>query len=837
MGVFEFYKLIRKWKDTKRTSVSNHVRFLGFIVFFGTGNLFGFPDSPAPKKEGTPEAHWAFQHPVKPTLEGKLHPIDELLAQKQKEGGFEAVGEASRATRLRRLWHVATGLLPNRAERKQWMADKRTGVEWTKAATEAALARKTFGERWSRHWLDVARYADTKGAAVTNNEDYPYAYTYRDWVIGAFNKDLPYDRFVHLQVAADLMKAPLEDQAALGFLTVGRAYQGGQRHLLVADQIDVTTRGVMGLTVTCARCHDHKSDPIPTADFYSLYGVFASASMPKNLPKLSEPEDSPGYRKFKEEHRKLAMEVHKFIKSAIPEYETPKDLFDFSMRKTPHKLNQTQRDRFRKLSSKVTELEAKSLYSPDRAMIVREGKVNNPYIFTRGNPGARGEKVPRQFLKIFRKEGEVFKNGSGRLELAMRLTDDRNPLTARVWANRVWMHVMGTPLVDTPGDFGVETEKPKQLELLDHLAHFLVENKWSTKALITHITSSQSWNRESKAPAELIERDPENRYFARSNRVRKDLEAWRDSALQVSGRLDVTLGGKPVTLDQPPFSDRRTVYGRVRRGYLPAVMRAFDFPGSEEALMRRSETTTPMQALYLMNSPSLHVKARSLVKGLTVSPESVQQVYQQILHRPASKAELSATMTWLKSAATHRTAGAWDYGYLTNDSLELKSLPLYKDGRWAGGPEMPDPKLGWLMWSAAGGHPELDKSAVLSWKAIEDGELTIEGVLKVPTPNGNGVRGRVMRSDGTVLGEWLVDQGKESATRLTGVKVKAGEHVWFVVDSRGEQSHDSFNWAPRLSDARGEVANANDEFGGLGLRPLAQLAQVLLLSNEFFFVD
>ena len=150
---------------------------------------------------------------------------------------------------------------------------------------------------------------------------------------------------------------------------------------------------------------------------------------------------------------------------------------------------------------------------------------------------------------------------------------------------------------------------------------------------------------------------------------------------------------------------------------------------------------------------------------------------------------------------------------------------------------MPDPKFGWLMWNATGGHPELDKSAVLSWKAMEDGELTIEGVLKVPTPNGNGVRGRVMRSDGTVLGEWPVDQGKESATRLTGVKVKAGEHLWFVVDSRGEHSHDSFNWAPRLSDARGEVANAKDEFGGLGLKPLAQLAQVLLLSNEFFFVD
>ena len=813
------------------------MRFVALVIILGTGNLFGFPDSPAPKKKEQTETHWSFLHPVKPEVSGKEHPIDELLGRKQKEAGFEPVKQASRAVRLRRLWHVTTGLLPTAEERKKWLNDSRKGTEWTKAATEAALAKKTFGERWSRHWLDVARYADSKGAAVTENSEYPYAYTYRDWVINAFNKDLPYDRFVHLQVAADLMKAPLEDQAALGFLTVGRSYQGGQRHLVIADQIDVTTRGVMALTVTCARCHDHKSDPIPTADFYSLYGVFASAQVPKKLPVLSEPEDSPGYRKFKEEHRKLAMAVHDYVRSVNGGHKTPEDLFDFSLRGSPAKLDQTQRGKFRDLTGKVTKLEASSPYSPSRAMIVREGKPVNPVVFDRGNPGARGEKVPRQFLKIFREEGEVFKNGSGRLELAMRLTDDRNPLTARVWANRVWMHVMGTPLVDTPGDFGVETEKPLQLELLDHLAHVLVEKKWSTKALTTYITTSKAWNRESIASGEMIDRDPENRYFARANRVRKDLEAWRDSALQVSGRLDPKVGGKPVTLDKPPFSDRRTVYGRVQRGYLPAVMRAFDFPGSEEALMRRSETTTPMQALYLMNSPSLHVQARALVKGMTISSENVQQIFQRILHRPASEEELKATMAWMKSAKTKRTSGAWDYGYLVDGTKEFQELPVFREGRWSGGVETPDSKLGWLLWNAAGGHPELDKAAVLSWEAMEDGELKIEGVLKVPSEQGNGVRGRVMRPTGEVLGEWVIDPKKQKATKLEGISVKAGEQLWFVVDSRGDQSHDSFHWAPRLSDAQGEVANAQSEFAGPGLKPLAQLAQVLLLSNEFFFID
>ncbi|MDA7882365.1 DUF1549 domain-containing protein, partial [Akkermansiaceae bacterium] len=162
------------------------MRVFSLVVFLGIGTLLGFPDSPAPKKSATPEAHWAFRHPVNPTLKGGSHPIDELLARKQKEGNLEAVGQASRETRLRRLWHVTSGLLPSEAERQKWLSDPRKDVEWIKAATDAALAQKTFGERWARHWLDVARYADTKGAAVTENEDYPYAYTYRDWVIGAF---------------------------------------------------------------------------------------------------------------------------------------------------------------------------------------------------------------------------------------------------------------------------------------------------------------------------------------------------------------------------------------------------------------------------------------------------------------------------------------------------------------------------------------------------------------------------------------------------------------------------------------------------------------------------
>ena len=828
--------LLRSRKDVLAMLRKPWMRFAGAFSLLILGMASAFPDSPVPEKKSEGN-HWAFQMPQATELKGDRHAIDELLAPHE----MDLVGKASREVLLRRMWHVTTGILPKPQEADKWLSDKRKGEEWVRALSEAALSDAGFGERWARHWLDVARYADTKGAAITDSEEYPYAYTYRDWVVDAFNRDLPFDQFTRLQVAADLMETPKENLAALGFLTVGRAYQGGQQNLVIADQIDVTMRGFMGLTVACARCHDHKSDPIPTADFYSLYGVFDSARVPKKLPILKEPADSPGYRKFQEKRRDLARKVHAHVKEVVPEYETPKDLFNFNLGKANGKLNQMEREKFRRLVGAITKLEVSSAFAPGRAMVLEERQPINPVIFERGNPRARGAAVPRQFLKILRKEGEVFQNGSGRLELAHRLTDERNPLTARVWANRVWMHLMGSALVGSPGDFGYETAAPLQLALLDHLALFLLEKEWSTKELIMHIVTSEAWRRSSVAPAGLIEEDPENYYYARAHRVRKDLEAWRDSALQVSGRLDRRLGGKPVKIDKIPYIPRRTIYGRIRRGYLSSVMRAFDFPGSEEALMKRSETTTPMQALYLMNSPFLHGEARGVVKSTgpheVVSEESVQKIYGRVLQREASPEEAKAAVAWLTRARLQRTAGAWEYGYLRDGSLEFVALPFFKNGRWSGGEELPDAELGYLFWMHDAGHPELDKAVALSWTAVEDGELRVEGDLKTGSDQGNGVRGRVMRPDGEMLGEWISEGAGEVATSLPKIEVKAGEQLWFVVDSRGDQGFDGFRWTPLLFKGEEEVANASTEFSGPGLEPLAQLAQVLLLSNEFFYID
>lgn len=812
-------------KTSDHSNVKFPVRIVSFLSILFSGSLLAHPDSPRPPKSTPTEEHWAFKMPAS---DGRT--LDELIDANLKKVQLTPAPQASREILIRRAYHVLTGLLPTRDERKTWLADPRP--DWLGLLADDLLARPAFGERWARHWLDVARYADTRGAANPESEDYPYAYTYRDWVIRAFNQSLPYDQFLHRQIAADLMDLPREELAALGFLTVGRAYQGGQNHLVIADRIDVATRSTMGLTVACARCHDHKTDPIPTADYYALYGVFNSSLVPRELPVIAEPSQDPAAIAYRLERDKKARAVHEYVKNCVPEYQTPDDLLNFNLpAEINNKINQTQRQKFRNLVGAVTKFQATSPHALPRAMVVREKpKPYDPRIHERGNPGAQGDPVPRAFLSILREKEEHFTQGSGRLEFAHRLTDDRNPLTARVWANRVWMHLTGTPLVASPGDFGPQTAEPLQLALLDHLAIHLQKNQWSTKSLIRHILTSQTWQRSSLAPAT---NDPANLYYARANRQRKDLEAWRDTALQVSGRLSQKIGGIPIQIDQSPYEGRRTIYGKIRRGFLPPIMRAFDFPGSEEALMKRTTTTTPTQALYLMNSPFLHGEARAIA----AQAPSIPDIFEIILHRVPSDQEARSAEEWLLRARQTRSAGSWEYGYLAQDSLDFKALPHFENDQWRGRSPLPDPTHGWLHWHAQGGHPESDRHATLKWTAIESGKISINGNLKIPTDKGNGITARIIRPDGTMLKEWTLEPTQGVPTRIPELNVKAGEEIWFIVESRGDASFDSFHWAPRISDEKGIISDAQADFTGPGLAPRAQLAQALLLSNEFFYVD
>ena len=520
------------------------------------------------------ERHWAFIAPDRPALPAITDsaasdsPIDRFVAARLAERGATVGVPARLETLARRLSYDLIGLPPTFEEIEALVSDE--SAESIEEVVDRLLASPRFGERWARHWLDVARYADTKGYVFIESREYPHAYTFRDWVVQAFNDDVPYDRFVKLQLAADLL-GDESDLPAMGFLTLGRRFLNNQ-HDIIDDRIDVVTRGLMGLTVSCARCHDHKYDPISTVEYYGLYGVFASSD---------EPGDEPGALR-----------------------------------------------------------------------LVDKQKPVDAYVFERGNPSQRGSLAPRKFLAtVSRDEPASLTHGSGRLDLAEAIANRENPLTARVWVNRVWRHLFGEGLVSTPSDFGTRSEPPVHQELLDWLAWDFVEHGWSTKRLIRQIVLSRTYRQSSElSPAgELV--DPENRLWRRANRRRLDLEALRDSILFASGQIDLTVGGPAVKLTDPPFPTRRTLYGKIERQNLPPFYRTFDFASPDAHAPKRYETTAPLQGLYMLNSPFMIEQAQALAERIGREEISLKEQaargYRFVFARRPSPEEAAAGETFL----------------------------------------------------------------------------------------------------------------------------------------------------------------------------------------------
>ncbi len=440
--------------------------------------------------------HWAFQKPVMPDLSqvpAGTNPVDFFIHRKLAEKGLTPSPEAPIRTIVRRLSYAITGLPPQLTDYEQAAQADAAGQKaaFLSDYTDRLLNSPHYGERWARYWLDVSRYSDTKGYVFTEDREYPEAWKYREWVIKALNADMPYDEFLKRQLAADQMPGSEDGSqlAAMGFLTLGRRFLNN-RPDIIDDRLDVTVRGMMGLTIGCARCHDHKFDPIPAADYYSLYGVFDSTDEPRNEPS--------------------------------------------------------------------------TLRLVDRAQPVQ------PVVFLRGNPSNRGPEVPRRFLtSIAGADAPAFTKGSGRLELAEAIASRDNPFTTRVAVNRVWMHLFGRGLVDSPSDFGVRTDPPTHPELMDYLAISFVDNQWSQRKLIRQIVTSATFQQSSDRRPDCEMADPENRLLARMNRSRLDFESHRDSILAVAGTLDRTIGGTSVDVTQPEAPPRRTVYARIDRQNLP----------------------------------------------------------------------------------------------------------------------------------------------------------------------------------------------------------------------------------------------------------------------------
>lgn len=940
-----------------------------------------------------PRKHWAFQpvaNPPLPALDDKAaarvrQPLDRFVIAKLAANGLALSPDASRETYVRRLYLTLWGLNPSAEEVEAYVKD--TDPRADEKLVDRLLAAPAFGERWGRHWLDVARYADTKGYVFQEERRYPYAYTYRDWVVNAFNTDLPYDQFLRLQIAADKIVTGENnrDLAALGFLTLGRRFLNSQQDI-IDDRIDVVMRGTQGLTMGCARCHDHKSDPIPTADYYSLYAIFNSSEEPKEKPLLKPFTPTKESEEFEAELAAKQKKLDDFITSrrelsfgsaktaaylalvVRAEKDTKFDAVQEAKRanlysavlagwrkvlkprlvvtdpvwggwlqlhgvpdaafsakldellKQPNQLqdpllrgllekkkpanftdltaayatlladarlpentkdaarkpwrdliespvgptaptaislvpsyNTPDRNTRSKLEGDVEGFKATSPKSPPRAMaMVDKPKPAQGVIFLRGSPGRPGKTVPRQFLEILSNgPREEYKNGSGRLDLANSIARKDNPLTARVLVNRVWNQVFGAPLVETPSDFGVRTAAPKNPEVLEHLAAGFMENGWSMKKLIRTMVLSSVFRQSSAFNPAGAAKDSDNTLLWRMNRRRLDFEAMRDSMLRVTGRLDSKVGGQPFDLIADFGNPRRTLYSFIDRQNLPAVFRTFDFANPDYHVAKRNVTTTPQQALWMINHPFGRQQADLLAQGVAAQPlpeAKVAALFNRILSRNPSKAEVAQALEFISDAEKSPAPAAWQSGYGGWDE-KTKQVTFTAMAQTKGEKVFPNASdkqekvFTHTFLTAKGGHPgDNQKFAVIRrWSAGGGGLFRIEGSLHVPSKASDGVRARLVSSRRGLLAEWITPGEATVATTLDKVDVAPGETLDFIVDSYRNPNSDSFAWAPMIKDAKtGEtIASAATEFT-VKTNPQSAwsaLAQVLLESNEFNFAD
>ncbi len=562
--------------------------------------------------------------------------IDGFIEAKWKEQNLTPVAAADKRTRIRRAAFDLTGLPPSPEDVDAFVAD--TSPDAFSKLVDKLLASPHYGERWGRYWLDVARYAEdqahTFGVKPKSN-----AWVYRDWVVKAFNSDMPFDRFVKLQLAGDLVPETEGDLASrmsgLGFLGLGADYyKNTAREQAIAeeldDRVDVVSRAFLGLTVSCARCHDHKFDPIPTRDYYSLAGIFYGTSL-TDFP-IAPKAEVAAYREAEKQMKAVETKMKKMQADAKAK---PKDT---------------------ELAAAVKSLTAefekakKALPKVPLAAPVLSGKGTAMKIYIRGNPATKGEDAPKGFLQVIADTAEPNKDFT-RLDLANAIATKDNPLTARVIVNRVWAWHFGRGIVGTPSNFGKLGDAPSHPELLDYLAVEFVKHGWSIKWLQREIMKSKVYQLGSSTNAENDKSDAANVYLWRGTRKRLDVEAWRDSLLAVSGNLDDELGGPTFSL-KDANSKRRTVYAKISRHELDSLLRLFDFPDANVTSDKRSVTTVPQQQLFALNSEFMVNQAKAfadrVAKAGTSDDVRIKEAYRLAFNRAPAARELSLAAAYLK---------------------------------------------------------------------------------------------------------------------------------------------------------------------------------------------
>lgn len=583
--------------------------------------------------------------------------VDRFVYAKLQEQGLAPAAKADRRVLLRRLYFDLIGMPPSAGQVREFQADKSPAAFANQV--ERLLASPRYGERWGRHWLDLARYVDTTASWLESTAS---AWLYRDWVVAAYNQDLSYPDFVRRQLANDLLAdCNPKDNAALGFLGLSPNYWKELQlppeiiKGTVADEweerVDALGRTFLGLTLACARCHDHKSDPVTQEDYYALAGVFASIRI-ADRPTMSDEMWAPVAKARKSvaglEAKKKALQKKK-----------PKDLKE-QVAKLNADIKRIQSSTPHYFVPTVNGVEDAALYvvaktnTHGTSLDYKMGAARDLRVHKRGDPNVTGETIRRRFLSVFNSgKSRLFKRGSGRLDLADAIVEDARPLAARVIVNRIWQQHFGRGLVGTPSEFGNIGEKPTHPELLDDLAARFVAHGWSTKWLHREILLSATWQQSSINP-ESQEKDPGNEYLARMSRRRLDIESWRDSILQVTDTLDPTLGGKATNLKDAK-NPRRTLYGGINRRDLDKMLAVHDFPDPTAHAPARNVTTTPMQQLFTLNSPFMEVQADALAKLMKGqgAEERIAFAYQRLFQRQPTGRELAIGRGYLADADEH----------------------------------------------------------------------------------------------------------------------------------------------------------------------------------------
>ena len=694
------------------------------LALQSTSRADGPTDPPEPMWTADQRGHWAYQSPKRPAVPDvrlKSWPrnsLDAFLLKPIEEAGLVPTPEADRVTLIRRIRFDLTGLPPTPAEVAAFVADPSTDAY--ERLVDRLLASPQYGERWARPWLDLARYADSDG--YKNDKGRPNAWRYRDWVVKALNGDMSYDRFVALQLAGDEI-APEDPDAfvATGFnrnwpFEDNNMVPGLNDQLILDDMTDTTTSVVLGLTVACARCHDHKYDAISQRDYYRFQALFA-ASKAKDDYCLAPPEDQAMQASLEAEHEGRVDHLRREVESIEKPFSA--DLLKEKLGKLPVEVREAfeadpmtrsaeQQELLKKYAKQMTvepkkmatampaevrntwqarkkEMEAVAAQAPPplpmASGMAETGRSAPPVrLLRKGNFANPGEVIPPGFLSVLGStsldETNPTSNSPGRRRaMAAWITRPDHPLTARVMVNRLWQGHFGRGIVSTPSDFGTQGATPSHPELLDWLATEFVDRGWSLKAMHRLMVTSATYRQSSRPSAETLNADPDNLLFGRMPRKRLEGEAVRDALLAVTGQLDHRVGGPSIYPELPPGVEtrggwprsasaadrnRRSLYVFVKRNLKFPLFDAFDVPDTNLTCPERNVSVNAPQALMLLNSREVVEQSRALAGRVYSGASNVNDLdeiagrgYRLALGREPRPEELARALAFLRRQPEH----------------------------------------------------------------------------------------------------------------------------------------------------------------------------------------